>query len=265
MSSGFRTASPAAPAFVDLHGQRIECVQYAGNPGAPTLVFLHEGLGSVSMWRDFPQRVVKATGHSAMVYSRVGYGRSSALTAPRHHDYMHVEALTALPAVLDRLAIERPILIGHSDGASIALIHAGGCSRAVCAVAAIAPHVFVEALSLTSIANARQAYATGDLRERLAHHHADVDSAFRGWNDIWLAPAFRAWNIESFVRTITCPLLLIQGKDDEYGTMAQVDTIQRQAPCRIDRVELASCGHSPQRDQPEATLSALTRFIASVT
>ena len=255
-------AGGGAPSFVDLDGQRIECVRYSGK--APTLVFLHEGLGSVAMWRDFPQRVVDATGRAALVYSRAGYGKSSALTTARRPDYMHVEALTTLPALLDRLALERPILIGHSDGASIALIHAGAGAREVQAVVVLAPHVFVEEVSLASIANAKGAYENGDLRQRLVRYHVDVDSAFRGWNDIWLAPAFRSWNIESFVRNIACPLLLIQGKDDEYGTLAQLDAIERQASGRVDRVELPSCGHSPQRDQPEATLAALASFIASV-
>ncbi len=255
-------AGTHAPSFADLNGQHIEYVRYSGK--APTLVFLHEGLGSVAMWRGFPRRVADATGHAALVYSRLGYGISSALTTARRPDYMHVEALTTLPALLDALAIERPILIGHSDGASIALIHAGAGVREVHAVAALAPHVFVEEVSLLSIANAKRAYEHGDLRQRLARHHGDVDSAFRGWNDIWLAPEFRDWNIESSLSRIECPVTLIQGKDDEYGTLAQLDAIERQVSGRVERVELAACGHSPQRDQPEATLSALTRFIASV-
>jgi pimeloyl-ACP methyl ester carboxylesterase len=260
-----RSLAPAAAEFADLGEQRLEYVLLAGASTAPALVFLHEGLGSVAMWRDFPQRVADATGHPALVYSRATYGRSSPLTAPRHPDYMHVEALSTLPALLDFLGINEPILIGHSDGASIALIHAGARLRAVRAVAAIAPHVFVEPLSLTSIANAKHGYETGELRQRLSRYHADVDSAFRGWNDIWLAPEFRDWNIESFLGGIECPVLLVQGEDDEYGTLAQIDAIQRQLPGRVERVVLAACGHSPQRDQPEATLTALARFIASVT
>jgi pimeloyl-ACP methyl ester carboxylesterase len=253
-----------AAGFADIGGERLEYARIAGDAAVPTLVFLHEGLGSIAMWRDFPQRVADATGHPALVYSRAGHGRSSPLPAPRGPDYMHAEALSALPALLDALAIDRPILIGHSDGASIALIHAGARVRAVRAVAAIAPHVFVEELSLTSIAHARQAYVTGDLRQRLARYHADVDSAFLGWNDIWLAPEFRAWSIEAFLSDIECPVLLLQGKDDEYGTLAQIDAIQRQVQGRVERVELAACGHSPQRDQPEATLATLAHFIATV-
>jgi pimeloyl-ACP methyl ester carboxylesterase len=254
---------PAAQ-FADIGDQHLEYVRLEGKSTAPTLVFLHEGLGSVAMWRDFPQRVADATGHPTLVYSRAAYGLSSPLLTARRPDYMHVEALATLPALLDLLAIDQPILIGHSDGASIALIHTGARVRAVRAVATIAPHVFVEALSLTSIAKARHAYETSDLRQRLSRYHADVDSAFRGWNDIWLAPEFRDWNIESFLGGIDCPVLLIQGEDDEYGTLAQIDAIQSQLPGRVERVVLAACGHSPQRDQPEATLAALARFIASV-
>jgi pimeloyl-ACP methyl ester carboxylesterase len=251
--------------FAVIEGQRLEYVQVEGESEAPTLVFLHEGLGSVAMWRDFPRRVAEATGHPALIYSRLGYGESSTLMSARRPDYMHVEAMSTLPALLDQLEIERPILIGHSDGASIALIYAGAHRSAVRAIAAIAPHVFVEELSLTSIARARHIYEAGDLRQRLMRYHADVDSAFRGWNDIWLAPAFRDWNIESFLHGIACPLLLIQGMDDEYGTLAQIDAIEQQVPGRVERLVLATCGHSAQRDQPEATLSALARFIASVT
>jgi pimeloyl-ACP methyl ester carboxylesterase len=259
-----RMAGSIEPQFASVLGQRIECVRHAGRRDKPTLVFLHEGLGSVAMWRDFPQRVADATGHPALVYSRAGYGLSSPLAEARRPDYMHAEALTTLPALLDLLGIERPILLGHSDGASIALIHAGAGLRTVHAVAAISPHVFVESLSLSSIAKAKTSYETGDLRQRLARYHADVDSAFRGWNDIWLAPAFRDWNIESWLDTVTCPVLLVQGSNDEYGTLAQLDAIQRRVRGPVERLELEACGHSPQRDQPLATLAALRRFIASL-
>jgi pimeloyl-ACP methyl ester carboxylesterase len=254
---------PAVQAeYADIGSQRIEYERIPGRPSASTLVFLHEGLGSVAMWRDFPQRVVDATGHPALVYSRVGYGQSSPLVGARRPDYMHVEALSALPALLDRLAIDSPILVGHSDGASIALIHAGAHARTVRAVVALAPHVFVEDISLESIARARQSYESGDLRQRLARYHADVDSAFRGWNDIWFAPEFRAWNIEAHLNDIECPVMVVQGEDDEYGTLAQVDAIERGIKTSFERVVLAACGHSPHRDQPAATLSAMTRFIA---
>ena len=248
--------------FVAVDATDLECVQIAGARPGSTLVFLHEGLGSVSLWKDFPERVAGATGRAALVYSRAGYGASSPAALPRQPDYMHVEAHRVLPALLDRLGIEDPILIGHSDGASIALLHAGSGTRPVRAVVALSPHVFVEDLSIASIAEARRQYRTTDLAHRLARHHDDADAAFRGWNDIWLAPAFRDWNIEDCLPRVRCPLLLIQGRDDEYGTRAQLDAIERQAGGRVTRVELADCRHSPHRDQPEATVAAIADFIA---
>jgi pimeloyl-ACP methyl ester carboxylesterase len=250
--------------MVEIGDQCLECARIGTDVAGPQLVFLHEGLGSVAQWRDFPRRVVAATGGSALIYSRIGYGRSQALTQPRSPDYMHTEALVTLPRVLDHFAIAAPILVGHSDGASIALIHAGDAKRAVRATVALAPHVFVEALSITSIAAAGDAYANTDLRHRLARYHRHVDSAFRGWNDIWLAPEFRAWNITPSVSRVECPLLLIQGRDDEYGTLAQLDAIERAAAGRVERLELDHCGHAPHRDRPDATLDAITRFIAGV-
>jgi len=245
---------------------RIEYVRIAGDTSAPTLVFLHEGLGSVSMWRDFPERVAAETRCPALVYSRRGYGNSTPIAGARAPDYMHVEATSTLPALLDILAIDDLVLIGHSDGASIALIHAGASNRPkqVRGVVALAPHVFVEPLSIASIERAREQYETTDLRAGLARHHADVDAAFRGWNDIWLAPAFRSWNIEPSLSGIECPLLLIQGRDDEYGTLAQIDAIEARVLGGVERVVLDDCGHSPQRDQPEATLAAIRRFIETM-
>ena len=250
--------------FIDVAGHRLECVRIGGAKTAPTLVFLHEGLGSVSLWKDFPARVAAATGCPALVYSRAGYGRSSPAALPRAPDYMHVEALTVLPALLDRLGIADPILIGHSDGASIALLHAGSGKRPVRALVALAPHVFVEDMSIASIDEVRRQYETTDLREKLARRHADPDAAFRGWNDIWLAPTFRRWNIEGCLPGVRCPLLLIQGRDDEYGSAAQLDAIERQVGGTVARLELADCRHSPHRDQPEATLAAIVDFVATV-
>jgi len=250
--------------IVDISGQELECVRIGTDRPGPTLVFLHEGLGSVALWRDFPRRVADATARPALIYSRAGYGRSTALAAPRTPRYMHDEALVTLSALLDTLGIVDPILIGHSDGASIALIHAGARVRPVRALVAIAPHVFVEDLSIANIARARHDYESADLRARLGRYHVDVDSAFRGWNDIWLSPAFRDWNIEPYLLRIDCPLLLIQGRDDEYGTRAQLDAIERQVPGRVDRVELFDCGHSPHRDQPQATLAAIAGFVSQV-
>ena len=249
--------------FVDVAGHRLECVRIRGAKGAPTLVFLHEGLGSVALWKDFPARVAAATGCPVLVYSRAGYGRSSPAALPRAPDYMHVEALTVLPALLDRLGIADPILVGHSDGASIALLHAGSGKRPVRALVALAPHVFVEDISIASIDEVRRQYETTDLREKLARRHADPDAAFRGWNDIWLAPAFRSWNIEACLPGVRCPLLLIQGRDDEYGSAAQLDAIERQVGGKVARIELADCRHWPHRDQPEATLAAIADFVAT--
>jgi pimeloyl-ACP methyl ester carboxylesterase len=250
--------------FVDVPGQRLECVRIGAELPRPTLVFLHEGLGSVALWRDFPGRVAEATSLPALIYSRAGYGDSTALARARTPSYMHDEALAVLPALLDALDIVEPILIGHSDGASIALIHAGSAVRSVRAVVAIAPHVFVEDLSVVGIEQARLAYEATDLRAKLARYHADVDSAFRGWNEIWLSPAFRDWNIEALLPGITCPLLLIQGRDDEYGTPAQLDAIERQVSGQVERVELDDCRHSPHRDQPEATLAAIADFVSTL-
>jgi pimeloyl-ACP methyl ester carboxylesterase len=248
--------------FVDVAGYRLECVRIAGRRHAPTLVFLHEGLGSAKMWKSFPARVADATACPALVYTRPGYGRSSPAPLPRGPDYMHVEALTLLPALLDHLGIADPVLIGHSDGASIALLHAGRGTRPVRALIALAPHVFVEEVSLASIAEAGRSYQTTDLRAKLARYHADPDAAFRGWNDIWLDPSFRDWNIEACLPGVRCPLLLIQGRDDEYGSAEQLDAIERQAGGQVTRLELADCRHSPHRDQPEATLAAIVAFIA---
>ncbi len=233
-------------------------------PGAPVIVFLHEGLGSVSLWRDFPQQVADATGCEAVVYSRHGYGRSAALDAPRTPGYMHDEALLALPEFLDGLGIECPLLCGHSDGGSIALIHAGGSGRPVAGVIAMAPHVMVENVTLTGIAAAGETWRDTDLAARLARHHADAARVFREWHDTWLSPAFRDWNIEEFVPPITAPILAIQGEDDEYATMEQIDRIARLGQ-NVACLKLADCGHSPQRDQPAAVIAAFAAFVSRLT
>lgn len=250
---------------IHLHGHELEYEQIpALRPDRPPLVFLHEGLGSLSAWRDFPARVAATTGCSALVWSRAGYGRSSPPHGPFHVRYMHDEALTVLPALLDRLAIGRPLLVGHSDGASIALIHAGGSGRAVAGLALLAPHVFVEDLSVRSIAAARDSFAATDLPARLARHHRDPEATFRRWNDIWLHPDFRGWNIEQYLPCIGCPVLALQGRDDEYGTAAQLEAIRAQVPGEVAVRVLADCRHAPHKDQPDATLAALTEFIAQV-
>jgi pimeloyl-ACP methyl ester carboxylesterase len=250
--------------FAWVAGHRIEYERIeAAASNRPTLVLLHEGLGSVAMWRDFPGRLAHATGCNALVYSRYGYGQSDPLVADREVTYMHDEALIALPELLDQLAIVRPILVGHSDGGSIALIHAGAGKRPVEGVVTLAAHVLVEDLSISSITAARDAYETTDMRAKLARRHANVDSAFWGWNRIWLHPDFRAWNIEEYLPGVTCPVLAIQGKDDEYGTMEQMRRIAAGAK-DVDLIELEDCRHSPHRDQPEAVLAAITRFVDRV-
>ncbi|MBK6396377.1 MAG: alpha/beta hydrolase [Betaproteobacteria bacterium] len=251
--------------FVDVGGARLEVerIDVGRASGAP-IVMLHEGLGSVSMWKDFPHRVAHAANRNVLAYSRAGYGRSSPAKLPYGVRYMHDEALVVLPRLLDACGIERPILLGHSDGASIALIHAAAAGRPVAGLALMAPHVVVEDVSVASISAAKVAWRTTDLRAKLARYHDDVDGAFTGWNDIWLHPDFRDWNIEDLVRDVRCPILAIQGEDDEYGTFDQIERIERLAP-DVERVRLADCRHSPHRDQPDAVLEALVRFVDRLT
>ncbi len=237
-----------------------------GDPAAPLLVFLHEGLGSASMWKDFPARLCAAGGFRGLVYSRPGYGRST----PRPHGerwspaYMHEQARDVLPAFLAAAGVDAaadpPWLFGHSDGASIALINAASHPQAVAGLILLAPHIFVEDLSIHSIEQAKYAYARTDLRHRLARHHEDVDSAFWGWNDVWLDPAFRQWNIESLLPSIRVPVLAVQGHNDEYGTMAQLDGLAA-AVAQAELLKLDDCAHSPQRDRPEAVIGATIDFI----
>jgi pimeloyl-ACP methyl ester carboxylesterase len=255
----------ANPIFhVKVQGHILEVQRIAGrDAGASDLVFLHEGLGSVSHWRNFPARVAAATGCPVIVYSRYGSGASDVLTEPRPVSYMHDEALHALPELLAQLQVENPILIGHSDGASIALIYAGAHDR-VRGLVVLAPHAFVEDLSVASIGEAKVKFQTTDLPSRLGRHHRDAARTFWGWNDIWLHPDFRSWNIEEYLPRIHCPILAIQGLDDQYGTMAQVEAIERQSGGPVEIVRLADCRHSPQRDQPEATLEAIVKFVRNL-
>ena len=247
--------------FVEIGGIRLEYIRFpATRPGLPPLIFLHEGLGSVAMWRDFPSRVAAETGAETIVYSRRGYGRSSKLAARHKVDYMHREARETLPALLRTLNLQRPVLVGHSDGASIALIHAAS-GHDVAGLVAMAPHIFVEDLTIASIEAARDTYRTTDLGKRLGRYHDDADHTFWSWNDIWLDPAFRAWNIEALLSAIRAPILAVQGKDDEYGTAAQVIGIRDRAtaPCAV--VLLPACRHSPHRDQPERTQELISEFV----
>jgi len=237
------------------------------------MVFLHEGLGSVAMWRDWPSQVCNSTARAGWVYSRCGYGNSDPVpdvrgpsrnvAGARHGrllpDYMQHEAWSVLPRLLDHLEIERPVLVGHSDGGTIALLHASRHPVTACIV--MAPHIVVEDMSIRSISQARDAYIGGDLRHRLARYHQDVDGAFWQWNDIWLDPAFRDFDIREDCRRITAPVLAIQGSDDPYGTLAQIDGINLPAG-QITRAELSGCGHSPHRDQASQTTTLITDFLA---
>ena len=230
----------------------------------PTLIFLHEGLGSIRQWRDFPRQVAKASGCRALVYDRYGYGDSEILAEGRVGiDFMHQEALQFLPEILAQLRIDKPILVGHSDGASIALIYAGS-GRPLRGIAAIAPHVFVEEHGLNGIKSVKHRFETSDLPQRLGKYHRDVRKSFYLWNDVWLDPAFKGWNIEACLPTIQCPVLAIQGEEDEYGSMAQLAAIQRQVggPCEL--LKLPACGHAPHQDQAEKVLQAVVEFIKRV-
>lgn len=234
----------------------------AAEAGRPTLLLLHEGLGCVAMWRHFPDQLASATGCRVVVWSRAGYGGSQPWPEPRQPDYMHREAQQALPELLAALHIERPLLIGHSDGGSIALIFAGSFPEVPLGIAVLAPHEFVEEITLTGIREARAAWQTTDLPKKLArYHHERTQQVFADWNDTWLSPAFRDWNIEEYLPRIACPVLAIQGEDDEYATMRQLDVIaERVAAARL--LKLPACGHSPQRDQEAAVLAALKAFVA---
>jgi pimeloyl-ACP methyl ester carboxylesterase len=229
-----------------------------GDPDLPPLVFLHEGLGSLGLWRDFPRRV--AGGRTTFVWSRAGYGRSSPAARPRPVSYLEDEA-HLLPHLLAEHGLARPVLIGHSDGASIAVVHAG-CGHPVTSLVLLAPHVFVEDRSVAAIAAARDAYDSGDLRSRLARHHDDVDATFRGWNDVWLSPAFRSWDITSYLPSITCPVLLIQEAEDPYGTVAQLDAIEGGVTGPVTRLVLPGDGHAPHVDHPDAVAAAIVRHLA---
>ncbi|MCY1008831.1 alpha/beta hydrolase [Nannocystis pusilla] len=254
-------------AYVTAAGLRLEYRWVGPGPqAAPTLVLLHEGLGCVSLWRDFPDRLAAATGCGALVYSRAGYGRSQTIALPRPLDYMQREGEDVVGAVLDALGVESAILVGHSDGGSIALVHAATEKRRrVAGLVLLAPHVFCEAVSVRSIAAARREFEVGELRARLQRHHGEnVDAAFRGWCEAWLDPAFMQWNIEGHLPRVTAPILLIQGEDDVYGTTAQLEAIARGAAGPVETLLLPGCGHSPYREQPDETLAAAARFVRAL-
>jgi pimeloyl-ACP methyl ester carboxylesterase len=229
---------------------------------APTIVMLHEGLGSVSTWGEFPQKLAARTGLGVLVYSRAGYGKSSTIALPRPLDYMQREAADVLPALLDAIGFSRGILLGHSDGASIAAQYAGSHQdHRLRGLVLMAPHFFVEPEGLAEIRNARTAYETTDLRGRLARHHADVDAAFRGWNEAWLDPKFSsAFDITDALAYIRVPMLVIQGEADRYGTLAQVRVCEEECYCPVETLVMPGTGHAPHREKPEETLSAFADF-----
>ncbi len=247
-----------------VDGKRLETLWIGpADEHLPTVVMLHEGLGSVALWKDFPQRLASITGCGILAYSRYGHGGSDKLLEKRSVQFMHHEGEVVLPELLDKLGISRPILLGHSDGGSISLIFAGKYPDRPRALILEAPHVFVEDLSVASITEAKVAYQTTDLPRKLGRYHRHVDATFWGWNDIWLDPQFRSWNIEEYLPAIRCPILCIQGEEDEYGTVAQVNAIQARVPT-TQIVMLPNCKHSPHRDQTEATLARIAEFLAEV-
>jgi pimeloyl-ACP methyl ester carboxylesterase len=245
---------------VVVDGKRLETLSYHAKGDQPMIVMLHEGLGSVSMWKDFPERLARATHCGVVAYSRYGHGKSEGLGEKRLVEFMHHEGTVVLPGLLARLEIERPILLGHSDGASICIIYAAAAPASPRGLILEAPHVFVEDLTVQSIAKIRTVYRSTDLPKRLGRYHDHVEEAFWGWNDIWLNPAFRDWNIEKCLDAIPCPVLVIQGEDDEYGTLAQVEAIRRRLP-NTQSLILPDCAHSPHRDQPKAAMEAMTQFV----
>jgi pimeloyl-ACP methyl ester carboxylesterase len=250
--------------FTTIDGVRLETRTIPGAADKPWLVFLHEGLGCVSLWRDFPEKLARRLDMPARLYSRRGYGRSDPLDGPHQPDFMHREALEVLPALLAAHGVPKSLLIGHSDGASIALIHAAHHPQSVAGAVLMAPHVFVEPVSQTSIARITETYERTDLRARLARHHAHVDDAFLGWSRIWLDPRFRTWSLASECRHLTPLTLLVQGEDDEYGTLAQLDAIEQAAPTKPQRLVLPRCGHSPHRDREADVIEAIAAFTASL-
>ena len=232
---------------------------------APTIVMLHEGLGSAALWGDFPQSLQAATGMGVFVYSRAGYGASTPVTLPRPLDYMSREALDVLPALLEKIGFERGVLLGHSDGASIAAIHAGGTGdHRVRGVVLIAPHFVVEDVSVASIAEIRTAYETTDLRSKLARWHQNVDNAFYGWNDAWLDPDFRRWDISEYLAYIRVPVAILQGEGDQYGTIRQIEIAREECYCPVDVTIIPGAGHSPHREVAEPTLATISEFASRI-
>jgi pimeloyl-ACP methyl ester carboxylesterase len=256
----------APTGFLRIGGAELEYRMIGPQPSdAPMIVMLHEGLGSAGLWGDFPEKLQASTGAGVFAYSRAGYGASTPAKLPRPVDYMHVEALDVLPKLLDTIGFRRGLLVGHSDGASIAAIYAGSHQdHRVEGLALIAPHFIVEDISVASIAEIKTAYETTNLKEKLARWHSDVDNAFYGWNGAWLDPAFRNWDISEVLAYIRVPIAILQGVDDVYGTMRQVEIAQEECYCPVDVTVIPGAGHQPHREAPGATLDAITEFANAV-
>lgn len=258
-----QTPSLSDSGFLDIAGQRLEYRMTGPRPHeAPTLVLLHEGLGCVAMWNDFPERLARETGAGVFVYSRAGYGHSSPVKLPRPVSYMHEEAREVLPPLLAAIGFRRGLLVGHSDGASIATIYCGSVEdHRVRGLVLMAPHFFTEDMGIASIAAAGEAYQSTDLRARLARYHADVDNAFRGWNDVWLDPAFRKWDISEELAYIRVPILIVQGEADQYGTARQIEVAQEECYCPVEVALLPGVKHVPHREAADVTLGAVAGFV----
>jgi pimeloyl-ACP methyl ester carboxylesterase len=254
-----RTAPTPRP--LTIAGRAIDAIELTGDPALPALVLLHEGLGSIGLWRGFPDALRRATGRRVIAFSRFGHGHSEPPPKPRTPAFFHEEALEVLPLVLDRLDASEPVLVGHSDGGSIALIHAG--RHPVSGLALLAPHVVVEAITVQAIRETRDAYVEGGLRDRMARHHDDPDAAFWGWCDVWLDPDFEAWNLEPDTARVTAPTLLVQGADDPYGTLDQLDRIEARIRGPVTRLVVPG-GHSPHLEQTQVVVEAIAAFVTSI-
>ena len=247
--------------FLTIGDTKLEYRVAGDTASAPSIVMLHEGLGSAALWGDFPEKLASATGVTVFAYSRAGYGASSTVALPRPLTYMHDEAKGTLPRLLDAIGFRRGLLLGHSDGASIAAIYAGSIQdHRVRGLMLIAPHFVVEEIGLAAIRAAKAAYEDGDLKSRLARWHKDVDAAFYGWNGAWLDPGFRNWDITDALAYIRVPLQIVQGENDQYGTVRQVELAQEECYCPVEAAIIPGAGHSPQRERPEMTLGAIAGF-----
>jgi pimeloyl-ACP methyl ester carboxylesterase len=256
----------APSGFLSIDNSDLEYRMLGPSPDqAPTLVLLHEGLGSAALWGDFPEKLQAATGLGVFVYSRAGYGASSPVKLPRPLDYMQREALDVLPKLLDAIGFQHGLIIGHSDGASIAAVYAGGVEdHRIDGVVLIAPHFIVEDMGLKAIAETKAAFETTNLREKLARWHKDVDNTFDGWSGAWLDPKFRSWDISDYLAYVRVPLAVIQGADDQYGTIRQAEIAQEECYCPVEVTMIAGTGHSPHREAPEATLNAISELAGAV-